>query len=149
MLLYYPCLNMADVASGHCEHCTQSFGNQLHHCGFGDCSYAHCDKCGMTAVFSSWNKQFPKMPSGCLPQEEICVEMEQYLEPCVSGGIFRGGSSPRCPNCEKALCAEIATRFIEANAAGTKKGWRWQRNWHGTYCIAIERRDVHDNFRPR
>jgi len=46
MLLYYPCLNMADVASGHCEHCTQSF-YQLYHCGFGDCSYAHCDKCGM------------------------------------------------------------------------------------------------------
>lgn len=32
--------------------------------------------------------------------------------------------------------AEKATAWIEANAPGTKKGWRWQRNWIGTYAIS-------------
>jgi hypothetical protein len=29
----------------------------------------------------------------------------------------------------------------------TKKGWRWQRNRHDTYCIVIENRLVEDNFK--
>jgi hypothetical protein len=30
----------------------------------------------------------PKMPSGCPPYQEICVELEQYLKPCDCGGVF-------------------------------------------------------------
>jgi hypothetical protein len=40
----------------------------------------------------------------------------------------------------------MATAYIEINAPGTKKGWRWQRNWQATYCIVIENRVVNDNF---
>src|SRR5207249_2445978 len=46
---------------GTCEHCGQTFGYWLVHCGFSDCSYAHCDKCGMTAILSSWDKHMPNL----------------------------------------------------------------------------------------
>jgi hypothetical protein len=143
-----PSIEMAEHKVGRCEHCTKSFGYELYHCGFGDCSYAYCDKCGMTAVLSYWNKQMPKMPSGCPRQQEICAELEQHLEPCFCGGVFRKGSSPRCPHCKMLLSAEVASHYIESNAPGTKKGWQWQRNWHATYCIVIEKREVRDNFKP-
>ena len=91
----------------------------------------------------------PKMPPGCPPQQEICVELEEYLEPCACGGVFRKGSSPRCPHCKEPLSAQVATDYIEANPLGTKKGWRWQRNWHETYCIVLEKREVEDNFKPK
>jgi hypothetical protein len=41
----------------------------------------------------------------------------------------------------------MATGYIETNAPGTKKGWRWQQNWRETYCIVIEDRVVNDNFK--
>jgi hypothetical protein len=43
--------------------------------------------------------------------------------------------------------ADTVTVYIEANAPGTKKGLRWQRNWQATYCIVIENRVVNDNFK--
>jgi hypothetical protein len=45
------------------------------------------------------------------------------------------------------LSPEAATGWIEANAAGTAKGWNWQRTWSGTYSIVIEGRMVKDNWR--
>jgi len=149
MFLYHPLLDMTKLISGLCEHCNKTFSYQLYHCGFGDCSYAYCDKCGMTAVLSSWSKHKLKIPSDGPPQQEIFVELEQYLEPCACGGVFRKGASPRCPNCKKPLSAMVATRYIETNAAGSKKGWRWQGNWHQTHCIVIEKREVHDNFKAK
>jgi hypothetical protein len=53
----------------------------------------------------------------------------------------------RCPHCWQTLSAQAAADYIEMNAPGTKKGWQWQRNWCGTYCIVIENRVVNDNFR--
>jgi hypothetical protein len=47
------------------------------------------------------------------------------------------------------LSAQVATQYIEANALGTKKGRRWQGNWHETYCIVLEKREVQDNFKPK
>jgi hypothetical protein len=131
---------MPELSSGRCEHCNKTFRYQLYHCGFGDCSYAYCDKCGMTAILSYWSEQMPKAPPGSPSQQEICAEFEQCLEPCACGGVFRKGSSPRCPSCKKPLSAKVATDYIETNAPGTRKGWRWQGNWHETYCIVIEKR---------
>jgi hypothetical protein len=103
----------------------------------------------MTAILSYWNKQMPKLPLGFAAQQEICSEFEQYIQPCECGGVFRKGSFPRCPHCAQTLSAEAATTYIEANAPGTKKGWRWQRNWHDIYCIVIENRRVNDNFKVK
>lgn len=79
----------------------------------------------------------------CLPDNvgwhhEINSEIEPFLTPCFCGGHFRKGATPRCPDCGMTLSAESATNYIEKNAPGTAKGWRWQRNWSGIYCIAIE-----------
>jgi hypothetical protein len=46
------------------------------------------------------------------------------------------------------LSAEVATGYIEKNAPGTSKGWRWQRDWQGTYCIVIEGRRIDNNWIP-
>ncbi len=140
-------LPMAEQATGTCEHCTQSFNYRLCHSGFGDCSYAYCDACGMTAILDYWDKRIPKWPVGCPHHQEICVELERHIKPCVCGGAFRKGASPRCPRCAAALSPEAATAYIEMNAPGTKKGWSWQRNWHATYCIVIENRLVANNFK--
>jgi hypothetical protein len=101
----------------------------------------------MTAILSLFDKRWPKLPPECVPQEEICVEMEAYLRPCECGGAFKKGTSPRCPRCNTPLSAETATSYIEENAPGTNKGWRWQENWHETYCIVIENIMAEDKFK--
>jgi len=45
------------------------------------------------------------------------------------------------------LSAERAAAYIEKNAPGTKKGWRWQQSWHGMYCVIIEGRSTKNNWR--
>lgn len=131
---------------GSCEHCRQQFGYWLEHCGFGDCVYAYCNSCGKTAIFSLWDKRMPKL-ANCPGQQEMCSEMEPYVNACECGGCFRRGSVPRCPFCANPLSPELATSYIEANAPGTKKGWRWQRNWSGVYCIIIKGKKIDNNFR--
>src|SRR5271156_4465348 len=123
---------------GHCENCQESFEYNIYHSGFGDCSYAYCDTCGMTSILSMWDKRWPKLPPGYLHHREICPDFEPFIRPCTCGGSFKKGASPRCPHCRRVLSAEAATSFIEKNAKGTKKGWRWQRNWTDTYCIVID-----------
>jgi hypothetical protein len=129
-----------------CEHCRQTFKYSLAHCGFGDCAYAYCDSCGKTAILSMWYERIPELPN-CPWQQEMCAAWEPYLQPCACGGTYKNGASPRCPHCSQTLSAGAATVYIEPNAPGTKKGWRWQRNWHETYCIVIENRVVKDNYK--
>jgi hypothetical protein len=135
-----------EQSAGACEHCCQHFGYWLVHNGFNDSVYSYCDTCGKTAILSMSDKQMPKL-ANCPPHQEICVALEPHLRPCSCGGIFKRGSAPRCPHCNATLSADLATAFIEPNAPGTNKGWRWQRNWSGIYCIVIENNFVLDNLR--
>jgi hypothetical protein len=135
-----------ELSIGTCGSCGQSFGYWLAHCGFGDSVYAYCDSCGKTAILSMWDKRLPNLPN-CPGQQEICADFEPYLLPCECGGAFRAGALPRCPHCNAGLSADAATTYIEENAPGTKKGWRWQRNWSGVYCIVIEKNRVDNNFK--
>jgi hypothetical protein len=133
-------------STGICEHCHCSFQYWLAHCGFGDCVYAYCDSCGKTAILSLWDKRMPKLPN-CPGQQEMCSMMEPYLQPCDCGGNFRRGCTPRCPCCREPLSADLAASYIESNAPGVQKGWRWQRNWSSIYCMVIEGNRVDNNFR--
>jgi hypothetical protein len=137
---------------GTCEHCKHAFGYRLIHSGFNESSYGYCDSCGQTAILNycspTWRKLITELGAGCPLQQEICLQIEPYLQACECGGKFKKGSSPRCPSCMKPLSAELAGAYIETNAAGTKKGWRWQRNWRETYGIIVEERFVEDNFKP-
>jgi len=109
--------------------------------------YAYCDSCGRPAILSEWDKRLPR-PTNCPGQQEICAAMEAYLLPCECGGSFKKGATPRCLHCKRALSAEVATSYIEANAPGAKNGWRWQRDWSDMYCIVIENNRVLNNFVP-
>ncbi len=135
-----------ELSAGVCEHCHEKFGYWLCHCGFGDCVYAYCQACGRTAILSMWDKRMPKL-ANCPGQQEICAAMEPYILPCECGGAFKAGSSPRCPHCNMPLSAGAATSYIEENAPGSKKAWRWQKNWSGLYCIVIDEKRVENNFR--
>jgi hypothetical protein len=135
-----------ELSVGNCEHCHGQFGYYLIHSGFNDSIYAYCDACGKTAILSVLDKRMPKLPN-CPPYEEMCSAMEPYLHPCDCGGQFRRGAAPRCPRCGEPLSAESATLYIESNAPGTEKGWRWQRTWKKLYCIVIENKVVENNFR--
>ena len=132
------------IMTGRCEPCGENFTIEIFHNGFGDTSYAYCDTCGKTAILSGWSKRWPEGVK--CTQAEIAPEMEPYLKPCECGGKFNVGNSPRCPNCKKPLSADQAADYLEQQAPGAKKGWRWQRNWSGLYCAVINGLQVTDNF---
>src|SRR5262249_46953663 len=120
-----------------------SFGYMMIHSGFNESAYAYCDACGRTAILDGW-----KRPTGIdiRLHEPVAPSSEALLEACSCGGRFSGSASPRCPSCQNPLSAEAAASWIEAQAPGTKQGWRWQKSWQGLYCIVIEDRVVYDNW---
>ena len=130
-----------DTNSGTCEHCSVGFHYRLIHNGFNDSAYAYCDRCGCTVTVDAWSSHHPASLR-LQYHRPLLPEAEPFLKPCPCGGSFRAGASPRCPKCKQTLSAELAATYIEANAAGTSKGWRWDRRWDGIYSMIIERRSV-------
>jgi hypothetical protein len=131
---------------GTCESCSQAFSYDIVHNGFGDTAYAYCDRCGCTALISAWTRHPPGVP--IVFQRGISEDVEPFLRSCLCGGNFRANASPRCPSCNERLSADAAASYIEANAPGTAKGWRWQRAWIGVYCVIIDKRVANDPWRP-
>jgi hypothetical protein len=131
---------------GKCDQCSKSFCYYLIHNGFNDSSYAYCDSCGMTALLNLY--LIPKINIKIKPHQAIESKVEPFLQECSCGGKFRSEATPRCPHCHCSLSTIEATSFIEEHAEGTKKGWRWQRNWTGLYCIIIENKSVRDIWKP-
>jgi len=129
---------------GSCSCCEKQFGYYLIHNGFNDSSYAYCDLCGEICLLNLWT-----LPAGVEIKEYGVVpkNVEALLKPCKCGGTFRKSAAPRCPHCSSTLSATDAAKYIEANALGTKGGWRWQRTWVGLYCIVIEERLSNDCWR--
>lgn len=134
---------------GSCAQCRAKFDYMIIHNGFNDTAYAYCDRCGMTALVGGWNDTNKPSDAPLRIHEPIQEETEPWLETCTCSGHFRRDSAPRCPGCGEALSAELATKWIEKNAPGTKVGWRWQRTWTGMYCIVVDGRMVENNWRSR
>lgn len=133
---------MLMMKKGDCEHCGRLYRYSLWHCGFGDNSYAYCEDCGMLATISYSNPEvagFPPLSAQCSVIDE---SWEPLLQPCACGGRFRKGASPRCPFCYEKLSPVHAATHMEKQAASGHRGWEWQMNWSGIYCLAIE--DPHD-----
>src|SRR5690348_2953797 len=85
---------------------------------------------------------FPKLQTGP-PRHGIAPkELELLLKACECGGRFSAVAQPRSPKCHERLSPVEATRWIEDNAPGSKKGWHWQKTWNALYCIVIENRVV-------
>lgn len=122
---------------GICSDCGKQFGYYLIHSGFNESAYAYCDRCGETCLLNLWT-----LPAGVENKDYglIPVGFEQLLTSCECGGSFRQDAAPRCPHCSSVLSATDAAEYLEANASGTKDGWRWQQTWDGLYCIVIEDR---------
>ena len=129
---------MYNLHAGDCEHCLRKYKYSLWHSGFGESSYAYCDTCGTVAV-CSYRRFFPAMqPPTSAHFQVIEQEWEHLLAPCACGGAFRSNAAPRCVFCRHELSADYATGHIERNSRSTNRQWRWQRNWTGLYCIALE-----------
>ncbi len=129
---------MNKLYAGDCEHCSRNYRYSLWHSGFGESAYAYCDTCGMLAT-CSYRRFFPAtMPPSSSNYQVIDEAWEPLLASCPCGGSFRANASPRCPHCNQPLSAEHATAHIEKNSRVIGKGWRWQRNWTGIYCMAVE-----------
>lgn len=131
---------------GSCEHCHHEFQYSLLHNGFNDSAFAYCDACGTVAVLNGWYKGIPS-EAGLRIHGPIVQRTEPWLTPCTCGGTFTSSAVPRCPACNSELSPESARTWLEANAPGTARGWRWQNTWAGIYCIVIEHRIVRDNWR--
>jgi hypothetical protein len=132
---------------GYCDGCGDVFEYQIIHNGFNDTAYAYCDTCGMITFVGGWDDQ-SKPPGAPLKiQGPIQRETEPWLQACSCGGTFRHDAAPRCPHCRAPLSAEAATEYIERNAPGTRKGWRWQRSWSGIYCLIVAGRSTINNWR--
>ena len=127
---------------GTCESCSQSFSYDLLHSGFADSAYAYCERCGLTAIISGWTAHPEHAPLEV--HKAITTTVEPFLSNCPCGGRFGANASPRCSPCALPLSAELGTSYIEANAAGTAKGWRWQRDWTSLYGIVIDKRMLRD-----
>jgi hypothetical protein len=129
---------MVIVKKGDCEHCGRLYRYSLWHSGFGDNSYAYCDDCGMLALLNYSNPYVAGFPSLSIQFAEIDASWESFLQPCECSGRFRKNAAPRCPHCNEKLSPTHAAAHIEAQATGAGRDWRWQRNWSGVYCMAMD-----------
>src|SRR5271169_833762 len=120
---------------GICDQCHKTFGYYLIHNGFNESWYAYCDRCGATAILSLYSPRTSKLWLGKMLQGLIPPEIEPHLRPCSCGGRLIAAATPRCPHCDQSLSPVAAADWIERNAPGAKKGWRWQKDWGGLYCI--------------
>lgn len=129
-----------DKHRGSCDKCDRAFDYYVVHNGFNDSSYAYCSGCGLTALIDTNQKD--RSDEGLPPHRSITAKGEHSLAGCGCGGSFKAGATPRCPHCNHELSAKEAARWIESQAPGTSKGWKWQNNWEGLYAIVINDRVV-------
>jgi len=134
---------VAQPSAGLCEHCHKQFSYWLIHNGFNDSAYAYCDSCEYSVPLSGWHKGIPA-EAHLQIHKRISKDAEPFLKSCLCGGAFRADAIPRCPHCRQSLSPIVAKTYIEANAPGTKKGWRWQDNWSDLYSIIMDGKSVTD-----
>jgi hypothetical protein len=99
----------------------------------------------MTALIDTNYKD--RTAEGFPPHRSITSKAEPYLAACECGGEFKAGAAPGCPHCKRELSATRAGAWIEANAPGAKKGWKWQNDWVSLYAIIIDHRFVRNPLR--
>jgi DNA-directed RNA polymerase subunit RPC12/RpoP len=131
-----------DNPAGSCDHCGGGFRYRLIHNGFNDSAYAYCDRCSFTILLSGWHPAAQRVHLAI--HQRIASAIEVLLKPCPCGGVFHSSADPKCPSCSWSLSATTATSYIERNAPGTAKGWRWQQSWSGIYSIVLNDKVVND-----
>jgi hypothetical protein len=132
---------MAEPYTGTCTECGAQFPCRLIHNGFNETAYAYCERCGATGFIDAWRSDIPPT-ANFKAHGPISAETEVLIAPCSCGGRFRANAEPRCVSCHAPLSAQAATSWLEAQAPGTKDGWRWQRSWSGLYALVVAGRSV-------
>jgi hypothetical protein len=132
-----------DNPIGSCDHCGRTFRYRLIHNGFNESAYAHCEQCAFSVLLSGWNPL--ARWANLVANQKMTPDIEALLKPYPCGGVFRASADPKCPHCARPLSAATATTYIERDAPGTAKGWRWRRSWSGIYSIILDDRFV-DNW---
>ena len=132
-----------ETGIGVCEHCHTEFSYYLVHNGFNDSAYAYCDTCEQCTILTRSHKPIPP-GAGLSVYQRISNDVESFLKPCPCGGMFRADADPRCLHCRQVLSPVLVRKYLEGNAPGTKKGWKWQNNWSGIYSIVIANKCVND-----
>jgi len=136
----------APIDIGICEACRREFHYRLIHNGFNDSAYIYCDQCGRCALFDGGKRSSAPF-SPYLHSHIADPSLEALLKRCPCGGRLAVAAVPRCPHCRAEIDAVFATGYLERNAPGTKKGWRWQRSWRGLYSVIIEGQVLNDWLR--
>lgn len=126
---------------GSCDACAAQFSYHLIHNGFNDSAYAYCDACGCTALLDWYGRS---RNIDFQPFKQNGKEVESRLLPCPCGVHFAADAEPRCPGSSHTLSPTKAASWIELNAPGAAKGWRWQGNWSDAYCIIINQAKVNN-----
>lgn len=124
-----------DELTGCCDQCTGTFPYRLIHNGFNDSSYAYCGRCSFTVLLSGWSRPAQRARLGI--HQRITPGVEMLLRPCPCGAAFLAPEDPKCPECARPLSSAKAAMYIERDAPGTARGWRWQRSWSGIYSIVL------------
>ena len=127
---------------GFVPHCGGAFRYRLIHNGFNDSAYAYCNRCSFTVLLSGWNHAAQRI--GLRIHQRITPHVEALLKPCPCGDAFLSSAEPKCPHCARSLSAAKATTYIERDAPGTAKGWRWQQSWSGIYSVVLNDNHVQD-----
>jgi hypothetical protein len=123
------------VHEGACAHSGAVFRFELVHSGLNGSAFAYCGDCGCTALLDGRKPGSPVALHG-----PITGDAEALLAACACGGGFAGNHAPRCPHCRGTLDAKSATGYIEAAIQPVAAGWKWQGDWHGLYCMIVEKR---------
>ena len=134
---------------GTCDKCSKKFSYTLFHSGFGESSYAYCNKCGKVALLDTYLVP-PKIKYIFLNYARhhiISKELEKFIDPCECGGKFTHNASPRCPHCKQKLSAIEANKYIESDNPNKKEAWLWQNNWTGLYAMIIDDNKINDNWK--
>ena len=127
---------MSEPYTGRCDTCGARFPCALVHNGFNDSAFAYCEQCGTAGFVSAWRDDIPR-EAHFEAHGPVSAATESLLAPCSCGGRFRRDAAPRCPSCHSALSATAAASWLEAQAPGAAKGWRWQRSWQGLYSLIV------------
>jgi DNA-directed RNA polymerase subunit RPC12/RpoP len=128
--------------TGSCDHCGAAFRYQLIHHGFNESAYAYCNQCSFTVLLNGWHPAARRVNLGI--HRRMTPDIEGWLKPCPCGGVFRASADPKCPHCAQSLSSAKATVYIERDAPGTAKGWRWQQSRSGIYSIILNDKLVND-----
>lgn len=129
---------------GQCESCRAKFRYRLIHAGFNETIYAYCEQCGMILLLDTHDPRAVAQRQRSDWAGAIDAAIEPLFSACPCGGRCRRSASPRCPRCRQRLDPTIAAEWIERQAEDNRQrpgSWKWQRNWTGCYCIAIEVKD--------